>query len=57
MDNKGKNHRETSILAYNPADGKCEVVHKRVYEGLKYDDLESIVWPAKECNDLSWLSD
>ena len=57
VDRKGKNNRETSILAYDPAEGKCEVVHKRVYKGLKYDDIESIVWPARECNDLSWLSD
>lgn len=55
VDRKGKNNRETRILAYDPI--KCQIVHKRVYEGLKYDDIESIVWPAAECNDLSWLSD
>jgi acetyltransferase-like isoleucine patch superfamily enzyme len=57
VDKKGQNNEETSIIAYDPTDGRCEVVHKRVYEGLKYDDLESIVWPSKQCNDLSWLSD
>ncbi len=55
VDRKGKNGRETRILAFDPE--KCEVVHKRVYKGLKYDDIESIVWPATECNDTSWLAD
>ena len=55
VDRKGQNNRETSILAYDPIN--CKIVHKRVYEGLKYDDIESIVWPASECNDMSWLSD
>jgi NDP-sugar pyrophosphorylase family protein len=45
----------TSIFAYDPE--RCEVVHERVYEGLQYYDIESIVWPASECNYLSWLSD
>jgi hypothetical protein len=45
----------TSIFAYDPEG--CEVVHERVYEGLQYYDIESIVWPASECNYLSWLSD
>jgi len=52
---KSGNKRETSILAYDPVE--CKIVHKRIYEGLKYDDIESIVWLAGECNDLSWLSD
>ncbi|MCK5877208.1 MAG: hypothetical protein KAG43_06200, partial [Candidatus Marithrix sp.] len=55
VDRKGKNGRETRILAFDPEE--CKVVHKRVYKGLKYDDIESIVWPATECNDTSWLSD
>jgi hypothetical protein len=49
------NSKETKILAYDPVN--CRVVHERHYEGLHYDDIESIVWPASECNDLSWLSD
>jgi hypothetical protein len=49
------NSKETKILAYDPVN--CRVVHERHYEGLRYDDIESIVWPASECNDLSWLSD
>lgn len=55
VDRKGQNHRETSILAYDPVN--CKIVHKRVYEGMRYDDIESIVWPASQCNDMSWLSD
>ena len=55
VDKKGKNGRETRILAYDPVE--CKIVHKQVYKGLKYDDIESIVWPATECNDTSWLSD
>ncbi|MFK5968636.1 MAG: choice-of-anchor D domain-containing protein [Candidatus Marithrix sp.] len=55
VDRKGKNGRETRILAYDPVE--CKIVHKKVYKGLKYDDIESIVWPATECNDTSWLSD
>ncbi len=47
--------QRTSIFAYDPE--SCEVVHERVYEGLQYYDIESIVWPASECNYLSWLSD
>ena len=45
----------TRIFAYDPE--RCEVVHEREYEGLQYYDIESIVWPASECNYLSWLSD
>jgi hypothetical protein len=55
VDRKGQNNRETRILAFDPE--RCEIVHQRVYEGLQYDDIESIVWPAAECNDMSWLSD
>ncbi|MDM8565372.1 choice-of-anchor D domain-containing protein [Candidatus Halobeggiatoa sp. HSG11] len=55
VDRKGKNGRETRILAYDPVE--CKIIHKRVYKGLQYDDIESIVWPATECNDTSWLSD
>ena len=55
VDKKGKNGRETRILAYDPVE--CKIVHKQIYKGLKYDDIESIVWPATECNDTSWLSD
>ncbi|MCK5876568.1 MAG: hypothetical protein KAG43_02945, partial [Candidatus Marithrix sp.] len=55
VDRKGRDGRETRILAFDPIE--CKIVHKNVYKGLKYDDIESIVWPASECNDTSWLSD
>lgn len=43
----------TTITAYDPE--ACEVIKTRTYEGVKYNDIESIVWPAMECNDQSWL--
>ncbi|MDM8568986.1 hypothetical protein QUF50_05670, partial [Thiotrichales bacterium HSG1] len=55
VDKKGRDGRETRILAFDPEE--CLIVHKRIYKGLEYDDIESIVWPATECNDTSWLSD
>ena len=55
VDRGGQNNQETSILAYDPVN--CNIVHKRVYDGLRYNDIESIVWPASQCNDMSWLSD
>jgi subtilisin-like proprotein convertase family protein len=55
LDVGGAKGRGTSIFAYDPE--RCQVVHERVYEGLQFYDIESIVWPASECNYLSWLSD
>jgi len=54
VDYKNAQNQETSILAYDPEN--CKVVHKQVYEGLRYNDIESIVWPSSECNYISWLS-
>lgn len=47
-------NQTTTITAYDPQ--TCEVVNTRTYHDVNYDDIESIVWPATECNDQSWLS-
>jgi len=35
----------------------CEIVASRTYTNVPYDDIESIEWPAAECQGLSWLYD
>jgi hypothetical protein len=42
------------ILAYDPV--ACEVKASRSFKSLSYYDIESIEWPAKECDYRSWLS-
>jgi len=44
----------TTITAFDPQ--TCQVVKTRTYEGVDYNDIESVVWPAPECNDQSWLT-
>jgi len=42
------------IVAYDPE--ACEVVASRTFKNVpEYYDIESIEWPAKECNYRSWL--
>lgn len=43
-----------TFLAYDPK--TCTVVNQRTFSNLAFDDIESLVWPAKECSDQSWLS-
>jgi hypothetical protein len=48
------NRRDIGIVAYDPK--KCEVVATRTFKDVKqFNDIESIEWPAKECNYRSWL--
>jgi hypothetical protein len=42
------------MIAYDPK--ACGVKASRSFKSLSYYDLESIEWPAKECQDRSWLS-
>jgi WD40 repeat protein len=44
----------TTILGYDPQ--RCLVVSQRDFQGVRYDDIESLIWPTKECNDQSWLN-
>ena len=44
---------ETSIVAYDPK--ACKEVNKRTFKGLPFYDIESVIWPAKECYNQSWL--
>jgi hypothetical protein len=49
------NNADVGIIAYDPE--KCETVATRTFKKLSaYYDLESIEWPAKECQYRSWLS-
>jgi hypothetical protein len=51
----GTNRRNTiTFLAYDPK--SCTVINQRSFTGIEYDDIESLVWPAEECDDQSWLS-
>ncbi len=45
--------KEVAMVAYDPE--KCEVVATRSFKNLIYDDIESIEWPALECQYRSWL--
>jgi hypothetical protein len=46
--------KDIGIVAYDPE--KCEVVATRTFKDVKqFNDIESIEWPAKECNYRSWL--
>jgi hypothetical protein len=48
------NRKDIGIVAYDPE--KCEVVATRTFKDVKqFNDIESIEWPAKECNYRSWL--
>jgi len=51
----GTNRRRTiTFIAYDPE--SCTVVNQRTFTNIEYDDVESLVWPAEECNDQSWMS-
>ncbi len=43
----------STIVAYDVQ--TCQVTNIRSFSNHVYNDLESIVWPSKECNDQSWL--
>jgi hypothetical protein len=46
--------KDLGIVAYDPE--KCEVVATRVFNNAKqFYDIESIEWPAVECDYRSWL--
>ena len=45
----------STILAYDVT--TCQVTNIRSFSNSFYNDLESIVWPSKECNDQSWLGE
>lgn len=47
--------QEIAILAYDPE--TCQVVASRSFKNTIYDDIESIEWPAHECNNESWLNE
>jgi len=48
------NKDNMGIIAYNPE--TCQVEASRSFKSLSYYDIESIEWPAKECQYRSWLS-
>ena len=45
--------KELGMVAYDP--DTCQVVATRSFKNLIYDDIESIEWPALECQYRSWL--
>ena len=45
--------KELGMVAYDP--DTCQVVATRSFMNLIYDDIESIEWPALECQYRSWL--
>jgi hypothetical protein len=49
------NDADVGIIAYDPEN--CEIKATRTFKQVSaYYDLESIEWPAKECQYRSWLS-
>jgi len=48
------NKDNMGIIAFNPE--TCKVEASRSFKSLSYYDIESIEWPAKECQYRSWLS-
>lgn len=45
--------KELGMVAYDPT--VCQVIATRSFKNLIYDDIESIEWPALECQYRSWL--
>lgn len=48
------NKDNMGIIALDP--NSCKVEASRSFKSLSYYDIESIEWPAKECQYRSWLS-
>jgi len=47
-------NQDATMTAFDPE--TCKVVKTRTYKNIPYNDIESLVWPAAECQNQSWLN-